>query len=431
MSRYYLWTIGCQMNQAESERLAGFLEEQGYVVTASAEAADLILLNSCVVRQSAEDRVINKLMALRSVKKVNPEAKIALTGCLVDANTEELQRRFPHVDYYMKPGDTPYWLEVDQSTPSFPRNPGVTTFVPISYGCNNFCTYCIVPYRRGRERSRPVPEIKREVTELVHRGVKEVTLLGQNVDSYGCDLEGKPDLADLLTELNNTDGLVRIRFLTNHPKDMSQKLVAAVARLDAVCRVISLPVQSGSNEILKAMRRGYTAAYYRDLISRIRGQIPEAALSTDVIVGFPGESEADFGETVSLLAEIRFDTVHIAAYSTRPGTAAARELDDNVPVDLKKARLDTIERLQEKIAGEINNRLMDKVVAVLVEGRKKGKWYGRTESDKLVFFPGDGDYTGRIMNIRISHISPWSLQGVIDEDCREKLRGRNCQKVEF
>jgi len=257
-------------------------------------------------------------------------------------------------------------------------------------------------------------EITCEVKELVNRGTKEVILLGQNVDSYGHDLPDKPDLADLLSELNAIEGLARIRFLTNHPKDMSTKLIETIARLDKVCEQISLPVQSGDNEILKAMRRGYTVEHYRRLITEIRSKIPGIALSTDVIVGFPSESQQQFQQTYNLLSELRFDTVHIAAYSPRAGTIAARELEDNVPIDEKKRRLNETEQLQESIATETNAQLLGKTVEVLVEGKKKGKWQGRTRSDKLVFFTDDNDCLGELMLIKIEQTSPWALQGKIE-----------------
>ena len=406
MPQYHIWTIGCQMNKAESERLGGFFEQLGYQPTTTAEEADIIVLNSCVVRQSAENRVINKLDALKSLKRTHPSITLAVTGCLVNSEISQLRESFPHVDYFFKPGDYPQWLEKAESGPVLPQQPSPSTFVPIIQGCNNFCTYCIVPYRRGRERSRPVAEILSEVKELVHRGVKEVTLLGQNVDSYGHDLPGKPELADLLKELNTIDELARIRFLTNHPKDMSPRLIEAVAYLDKVCEQISLPVQSGNNDILKAMRRGYNVEYYRQLITEIRSKIPGVALSTDVIVGFPSESEPQFQQTLSLLSELRFDTVHVAVYSPRPGTIAAKKLEDDVPPTEKRRRLDHIERLQESIATEINARLRDKVVEVLVEGERKGKWQSRTRSDKLVFFSDSNDCLGKLMKIRIDKKSP-------------------------
>ncbi len=411
MPQYHIWTIGCQMNKGESERLGSYLEQLGYQATDTAGEADLIMLNSCVVRQSAENRVINKLNALRPLKKAQPDATLAVTGCLVNSDIDQLKKSFPHVDYFFKPGDYPPWLEKPESVPVLPRHPSPSTFVPIIQGCNNFCSYCIVPYRRGQERSRTISEIAGEVKELMHRGVKEVTLLGQNVDSYGHDLPDKPDLADLLSELNTIDGLARIRFLTNHPKDMSHKLIEAIASLDKVCEQISLPVQSGSNDILKAMRRGYTIEQYRQLITQIRSKIPGIALSTDVIVGFPSESAQQFQQTVNLLSELRFDTVHVAVYSPRTGTTASREFEDNIPLAEKKERLNTIELLQERIATEINAQLLGKTLEILVEGMVNGKWQGRTRTGKLAFFNDDNNCLGQLINIRINKTSPWSLQG--------------------
>ena len=412
MLQYYIWTIGCQMNKAESERLGSYLEQLGHQATATAEEADLILLNSCVVRQSAENRVINKLNALKPLKRSRPNLTLAVTGCLVNSKLDQLRQSFPHVDYFFKPGEYPPWLQKQDNLHTImPLHPSPSTFVPIIQGCDNFCAYCIVPYRRGRERSRPLAKIVSEVKRLVHRGVKEVTLLGQNVDSYGHDLPSHPTLADLLSELNTIDGLARIRFLTNHPKDMSPRLIEAVAHLDKVCELICLPVQSGSNDILKAMRRGYTVDDYRHLITQIRSKIPGVALSTDVLVGFPSETEEQFQQTFNLLSELRLDTVHVAAYSPRPGTIAARKLEDNIPLAEKRERLNKIEQLQERIATEINRQLLGKTVEVLVEGRKKGKWQGRTRTGKLVFFSDTNDCLGQLVKIRIEKTSPWSLQG--------------------
>jgi len=416
MPQYYIWTIGCQMNKAESERLGSYLEQLGYQPTPTAEEADLVVLNSCVVRQSAENRVINKLNSLKSLKRLRPGVTLAVTGCLVNSEVDQLRKNFPYVDYFFEPGDCPQWLEKAELGQVLPQHPAPSTFVPIIQGCNNFCSYCIVPYRRGRERSRPAEEITNEVKELVHRGVKEVTLLGQNVDSYGHDLPDRPDLADLLTELHTIGGLARIRFLTNHPKDMSTKLIEAIAYLDKVCEQISLPAQSGDNDILKAMRRGYTVEYYRQLITQIRSKMPGVALSTDVIVGFPSESNQQFQQTVNLLSELRFDTVHVAVYSPRPETIASRQFEDNIPLAEKRERLDIIEQLQESIAAEINAHLLGKTVEVLVEGRKKGKWQGRTKSGKLVFFDNNNDCRGQLVKISIERTSPWSLQGKIESN---------------
>lgn len=411
---FYIWTIGCQMNKAESERLSGHLESLGYTPAGKAEEADLILLNSCVVRQSAENRVINKLKSLKAVKKSRPNTMIGLTGCIVGTDKDKLKETFPYVDYLFLAGAFPEWLG-EYSPEKSHSGRQTAAYIPIMQGCDNFCAYCIVPYRRGRERSRPVDEIVCEVRSLINRGLKEVTLLGQNVDSYGRNLPGEPDLADLLTQLNSLDGLLRIRFLTNHPKDMKTKLIDSVAALDKVCEQINLPVQAGDNDILKAMRRGYTVEHYRQLIADIRLKVPGIAVSTDVIVGFPGETARQFQNTCDLLEEIKFDMVHVAAYSPRPGTLAAREMEDNVPPQEKKERLDSIEQMQARIVGDINAGLKGQIVEVLVERKEKDKWCGRTRGDKLVFFTDTSDYQSKLVNLLITHTSPWSLNGSIFE----------------
>ena len=412
--KYHIWTIGCQMNAAESARLAARFEELGYEAASTPGDADLVVLNSCVVRQGAEDRVINKLHAMRPLKKARPDIVLALTGCLVDSDAARLKKKYPHVDHFFKAGESPPWLETP-AVLSLPHLPSPSVYVTISQGCDNFCSYCIVPFRRGREKSRPPEEITCEVRELVGRGAGEVVLLGQNVDSYGRDLPGRPDLADLLAALNEIEGLARLRFLTNHPRDMSDRLIGAIARLDRVCEQVNLPVQAGSDEVLRTMKRGYTVDEYRRLIGHIREIVPGAAIGTDVIVGFPSETEDQFRGTLDLLSELKFDTVHVAAYSPRPGTAAARDLADDVPPAEKKARLDAVERLQEAVQAEINAGLLGRRLEVLVEGKKGGKWYGRTRTGKLVFFSSGGDRTGQLVDIKITRTSPWSLQGKIEE----------------
>ena len=401
------------MNKAESERLASLFEETGYQAVSAIAQADIIIVNTCVVRQSAEDRAVNKLRNLKPLKKARPGLVLAVTGCWVDSNIDRLRAAFPFVDYFFKAGDCPPWVDKEHWTQALPQQPQPATYVPIIQGCNNFCAYCVVPYRRGREKSRPLSEIVCEVKELVRRGTKEVTLLGQNVDSYGHDLPAEPELADLLIKLNDIDDLYRIRFLTNHPKDMSYRLIQTVAHLEKVCKNITLPAQAGSNEILKAMRRGYTIEGYKRLVNEIRCEIPDVGLVSDIIVGFPSETEAQFQQTVDLLTELRFDTVHLAAYSPRPDTIAARELADDVPQGEKNRRLAVLEKLQENIVTEINAKLKGKTVEVLVEGKQKGKWYGRTGTDKLVFFSEDANYLGKLVNLRIEFTSPWSLQGTI------------------
>ena len=414
MLNYHIWTIGCQMNKAESERLGSLFEETGYHYVPNVTDADLIVINTCVVRQNAEDRAVHKLQNFKPLKKARPDIIIAVTGCWVESNNDQLKKTFPFVDYFFKAGECPPWVDRAKWLQALPKEPQPATYVPIIQGCNNFCAYCVVPYRRGREKSRPLPEIVCEVKELVNRGTREVTLLGQNVDSYGHDLPEKPALSDLLTELNDIEGLYRIRFLTNHPKDMSLRLIQTVARLEKVCKNITLPAQAGSNEILKAMRRGYTIEEYRRLVNEIRSEIPDVGLVSDIIVGFPSETEAQFQQTVNLLTEVKFDTVHLAAYSPRPGTIAAREMVDDVSADDKKRRLTLLESLQENIVTEINAKLKGKTIEILVEGKQKGKWCGRTSTDKLVFFSDNVNYLGKLVNLRIDLTSPWSLQGTIN-----------------
>ena len=420
MPHYHIWTIGCQMNKAESARIASLLEQQGYQPTGSADEADVVVLNSCVVRQSAESKVVNKLHVLRRLKKARPDLVLALTGCLVDSDEAALRKAYPQVDHFFRPGDLPEWLTHSQGSIPLPETAPVSVYVPIIQGCNNFCTYCIVPYRRGRERSRPIDDIMQEIEGLVRHGAKEVILLGQNVDSYGHDLPDTPDLADLLDEVNGIEGLLRIRFLTNHPKDMSSKLIDRVATLDKVCRHISLPVQAGDDDVLAAMRRGYTVAHYRHLVAEIRRHVPGVALSTDLIVGFPGETETQFQHSVDLLTELRFDAVHAACYSPRSGTVAARQLADDVSREQKSRRLAIIEQLQQGILTEINAGLLGQTVEVLVDGHEKGKWRGRTQSDKLVFFNGPGDFLGRLVKVTLTRTSPWSLQGNVLEGKDDK-----------
>jgi tRNA-2-methylthio-N6-dimethylallyladenosine synthase len=427
MPRYFIWTIGCQMNKAESQQIAGYLSSAGYQPATSFSAADLAVLNTCVVRQSAENRALGTLSLLKGLKDKHPSLQILVTGCLVDSNIRELEKQFPYVDLLFRPGDYSglvawgheHGISIAEQVSSgcLGSDGGIHSlcaFVPIIQGCDNFCSYCIVPYRRGREVSRPLEEIVHQAEELVKQGAKEVTLLGQNVDSYGHDLPRRPDLVDVLRELNGIDGLARIRFLTNHPKDMNRRLVEAVASMDKICEHLELPVQSGDDDILKAMRRGYVVERYRELINLARRKIPKVSLSTDIIVGFPGETEEQFQHSISLVEEMRFDVVHVAAYSPRPGTIASREYQDDVPGEVKKERLSRIEELQAAVAGEINSQLRGTEVEVLVEGRKGGKWFGRTRSNKLVFFEDEGDWLGQLARVRIEKTSPWSLTGDIN-----------------
>ncbi len=428
--RYHIWTIGCQMNKADSDRLEGALVQLGLTSVAAPNQADVIVLNSCVVRQTAENRVAGMLSSLKPLKQEDPGRIVALMGCMVEPTTNGLQAKFPHVDVFMRPQDYKPLLDLlgqrlgvdagGRLGTSVPARVAVTAYVPVIHGCDKFCSFCVVPYRRGRERSRAIEDVVREVEMLAARGVKEVTLLGQNVDSYGHDLPDGPDLADLLTAVNGVDGLSRVRFLTSHPNDMSQRIIEAVASLDKVCEHVNLPFQAGDDQVLQAMRRGYTADGYKRLVERIRATVPGVSMSTDLIVGFPGESDAAFLRSVEMLQEMQFDKVHVAVYSPRPGTIASRKLEDDVPTEEKKRRLHAIENLQEQIAVSINARLQDTTTQVLVEGREKSKpalntaggWRGRNRNDKLVFFEDGRDLLGKTVDVRILKTSPWSLQGV-------------------
>ena len=422
MNSYYIWTIGCQMNKADSERLASALEQLGLRAADMPKDADVIVLNSCVVRQSAEDKVVGNLGAMKPLKANKPDLVLALMGCMVGPKTDELKARYPYVDTFMRPQQYGPLLNLLGERMGLdwegcvgnlaPPRPSVSCYVPIIHGCDLMCTFCIIPYRRGRQVSRPIPDIVREVELLVGRGVREVTLLGQTVDAYGSDLPDKPDLADLLYSLNPIEGLARIRFLTSHPMFMSQRIIQKVAELDKVCEHINLPVQAGDDEVLSRMRRRYTEQDYRSLIERIRCTAPEVSFGTDVIVGFPGETREQYQRTVDLIEDIQFDKVHVAAYSTRPGTIASREMPDDVSPEEKAYRLRNLDEIQEGIISKKNSRLLGETVEVLVEGDKNGKWQGRTRTDKLVFFEDAGEHLGDLMSVEVTRTSPWSLQGV-------------------
>ena len=429
MDTFYIWTIGCQMNKADSERLGSALEQLGLRPVDDAKGADVIVLNSCVVRQGAENKVVGNLWMVNPLKKKQPDRVLALMGCMVGPKTDELQKRFPDVDLFMQPQQFEPLLRLVGERKGLdwegcvgslaPTHPDVTCYVPIIHGCDLMCSFCIIPYRRGRQVSRPVDEVVQEVELLANRGVREVTVLGQTVDAYGYDLPDKPDLSLLLSRLNDIEGLDRIRFLTSHPSYMDDRIIRAVADLPKVCEHINLPVQAGDDMVLERMRRPYTRDEYRELVGRIRGTIPGVSMSTDIIVGFPGETEAQFKQTMDLVSELRFDKVHCAAYSTRPGTIAHRSMEDDVPAEVKNRRMKELDTLQESILRETNSVLEGQTLEVLVEGRKRGKWQGRTRTDKLVFFTEDGedgcatDLVGQLVDVGIDNSSPWALQGTV------------------
>lgn len=441
---YHIWTLGCQMNVADSQRLASELEKMGYRAAEDPDNADVLVINTCVVRQSAEDKAVGRLAALRHYKEKHPEKVIGLMGCMVGVRDPlPLRKRFPHVDVFMAPS-TPDLMVVflrerdtedefrtveaqdravreaiqDEEAlilPAHERGTLVTAHIPVVYGCSHACSFCIIPFRRGIERSRPVGEIVAEVRSLVRQGVKEITLLGQIVDRYGKDIPDGPDLADLLRlvhEVGVGEGLERIRFLTSHPNWMTDKLLDTVAELPHVMPHIEVPVQAGDNEVLMRMKRGYTQEDYRKLIARIRERIPEVAIHTDIIVGFPGETEAQFDQTYQLLGELKLDKAHLAKYSPRPQTVSARTMPDDVPEDEKERRRKVLDDQQAEIIAEINGRYLGKTVQVLVEETHSGKWRGRTPQNKLVFFQDDSqDRRGQVVDVEITWTGPWSMQG--------------------
>jgi tRNA-2-methylthio-N6-dimethylallyladenosine synthase len=419
MSRIHIWTVGCQMNRADSLRAIDELERRGHEVVGRVEDADVVVLNTCVVRQSAENRVVGRLSSLKPFKDRVRRRAIVVMGCFV-SDVPTLRRRFTYVDAFVAPSDIDGLMDFveewsRESRPLAKTQPAgpvpVSALLPVTYGCDHHCTYCIVTLRRGCQRSRPVAELVEETTDLVARGAAEVVLLGQNVDSYGRDLPGEPDLALLLRAIHGLEGLRRIRFLTSHPADMSSEVIEAVATLPRVCEHFELAVQAGDDRVLKRMGRGYTVGEFRDLVAGIRRRIPGASIATDVIVGFPGESEEQFKGTVRLMQDLRFDTVHIAAYSSRPGTPAAR-LADDVPTEEKERRRRLLEHTQERIAAEINAALLGQTLEVLVEDRRKGKWEGRTRTNKLVFFEAEGDWLGSLARVEVTWTGPWSMQGI-------------------
>lgn len=422
------------MNVADSLRVASALERIGYQSAPRAEDADVIVLNTCVVRQSAEDKAYGRLHSLRPLKKQRPELVINLMGCLVGVKGHErLKERFPFVDVFSPPSDPGPLLtyltqdetrakelalleeryaamDGDLVLPLEERGKLVTAHVPVVLGCSHACTFCIIPYRRGVERSRPLGEVVAEVRSLVAQGVKEVTLLGQIVDRYGKDIPDGPNLVSLLRAVHQVEGLERIRFLTSHPNWISDELLDCVAELPKVMPHLEVPVQAGDDQVLANMRRGYTRDDYRRLVERIRNLIPGASIATDIIVGFPGETEEQFQRTYDLLEELRLDVAHLARYSVRPGTVAERRMNDDVPEEEKWRRFRLLEEQQERIAAEINARYLGETVEVLFEEEARGRWRGRTPTNKLVFVESNENLRGRVRKVVITWSGPWSMQ---------------------
>jgi len=434
MKKYHVWTEGCQMNVADSQRLGSALERLGYEFTGKAEDADVIVLNTCVVRQSAEDKATSRLSSLRPLKTRNPALVVNLMGCLVGIrDSEKLRLRFPFVDVFSPPSDPgPLIAFLSQGEsrafeesetgerfkimdgenilPEHERGRTVSVHLPAVLGCSHACTFCIIPSRRGSERSRPADEIESEACSLARQGVKEITLLGQIVDRYGKDQPEGPNLAGLLRRLERVEGLERIRFLTSHPNYFSEELMDSVAELPKVMPHIEIPIQAANDEVLKNMRRGYTQADYRRMVAKMRERIPGCSIATDIIVGFPGESEAQFMETCHLLEDLRLDVAHLARYSPRPGTLAERLYANDVPEEEKLRRFRLLEDLQEKIGGEINSRILGQKVEVLFEDKVKGRWRGRTPTNKLVFVESGEDLHGKVIPVTVTWTGPWSMQ---------------------
>ena len=426
------------MNVADSRRLARSLENLGCEPAANIDDADIIVLNTCVVRQSAEDKAIGRLSSLKSRKKQNPDLVINLMGCLVGVHgNPALQKRFPWVDVFSAPSDPQPLLDflanrqqADQAhswrqhidsllddefgVAVAGEERAVSENLPIVLGCSHACAYCVIPLRRGRERSRDAQRILRDARTFASQGVREIVLLGQIIDRYGLDLPGSPHLPQLLASLSEIPEIKRLRFLTSHPNWMSDELIESVARLPKVMPHIEVPAQAGDDGILLAMRRGYTNQQYRDLVVKLRDRIPGVSIATDIIVGFPGETEAAFQNTYDLLADLRLDVAHLARYSPRPGTYSARELADSVPAEEKMRRFRLLEDLQEGILRELNQPLLGTSVPVLFEYRLKGRWYGRTPTNRIVFTDSEEDLTGMERQVKIDWTGPWSLVGSLE-----------------
>ncbi len=432
--KYYIVTFGCQMNEHDTETIAAILDMTGYTPAVTAEEADLIILNTCAVRKKPEDKAASLLGRFSALKKLNENLVIAVGGCMSQQPdlATYIKERFRHVDLIFgthaisrlpalikqAQKGTGTVVDINENYPDREGLPvahssNLHAWLPIIYGCNNFCSYCIVPYVRGRERSRKMENILAEAKHLAKRGYLEITLLGQNVNSYGQDLPEGYDFADLLSKLEKIEGLKRIRFMTSHPKDLSPKLIETVAAADKICEHFHLPVQAGSNRILEKMNRRYTRETYLELVESIKSAIPGVSITTDIMVGFPGETEEDFKETVDLVERAYFDSAFAFIYSPRKKTAAAR-LKDNLSYAEKERRLSYLNKIQQRISIKINESMVNSVVEVLVEGPSKNNpemQTGRTRTNKLIHFPGSEDLTGCLMPVKIDEAQAWNLIG--------------------
>jgi tRNA-2-methylthio-N6-dimethylallyladenosine synthase len=438
---YHIVSYGCQMNAYDSEVMAGILQARGLEPVDDERRADVILVNTCIVRASAEERAMGRIMRLKALKNGRPERIIGVCGCMAQRDADSLLERAPHLDLVLGTRAIPHLSAlldrvqegqgpiacVEEDADPCPdsarpvRRSALRALVPVMTGCDNWCSYCIVPAVRGREQSRAVETILAEVRDLVSKGCREVTLVGQNVNSYrGLDsARRETDFAGLLEQVDAVDGLWRIRYITSHPRDANERHLDAVARLSKVCDHFHLPAQSGSTAVLERMNRGYTREHYLGLVRSIREQLPDATITTDLIVGFPGETQRDFDDTLDLMREVRFDSAFTFLYNVREGTRAASEFADDVPFEVKKDRLARVIRLQEDTSLEKNRALEGRDLEVLVEGAAKragrdggrGNMVGRTTGDKCAIFRGDPSDTGRLVSLRIVEGAAHTLFG--------------------
>jgi len=439
VKKYTIKTFGCQLNENDSEKLSGMLTEMGYQETEDINESDVIIYNTCCVRENAELKVYGHLGSLKKLKKVKPDLVLAVCGCMMQQEevVEHIKSTYSHVDLIFGTHNLhtfpellfnslesdgmviDIWSSDGKIAEGMPieRKNSVKAWVTVMYGCNNFCTYCIVPHVRGRERSRRPEDILEEIRMLGQEGFKDITLLGQNVNSYGKDLEKPVDFASLLYEVDKIDGIERIRFMTSHPKDLSDSLIYAMRDCKKVCEHLHLPIQAGSTRILEAMNRKYSKQQYIELIEKVREAVPGISLTTDIIVGFPGETEEDFDETLDVVKKVRYDSAYTFLYSKRTGTPAAKmseQVDEAVKMDRFKRLLD----VQNAISKEINSKLLGSEAEVLVEGpsKKNSKIYtGRTRTAKIVNFPADESAVGKLVNVKIEKVQTWSLEGRIKD----------------
>jgi tRNA-2-methylthio-N6-dimethylallyladenosine synthase len=447
---YFVRTFGCQMNEHDSERLAGMLEADGYSAVSDPEDAQVVLFNTCCIRENADQRLYGNLGRMKALKNDRPDMRIVVGGCLAQKDKESIQKRAPYVDVVLgthnlsslprllKESETGPAFEILEQTETFPsalparRLSPWHAWVSISIGCNNSCTFCIVPAVRGKEISRRTGEIAAEVRSLVDDGVIEVTLLGQNVNSYGRDLDGTPLFSKLLYELDKIEGLERVRFTSPHPKDFREDTVRAMAECRTVCEHIHLPVQAGSDSVLRRMKRAYTRKRYLEKLDMVRDAIPDVAVTTDIIVGFPGETEEEFEETMSLADEARYDAAYTFQYSPRPMTEAA-SFEGHLPKEVVQERFDRLISLQERISYERNLEVVGKEQEVVVEGPSKkdpNRLTGRTRTNRVVHFENDGAEPGSFRTIRITEAHAHHLNGeLLDSGARPARRSMSLPLV--